>query len=739
MLRQLVAMLIVVAVAGITASAPMLERRVPPPPALARADFAHLPLAFEPNAGQSDARVRYLAHSPAGLLFFTPGEVVLVLKAPPSDTRPEVGLPAAGTAGPVLRVRFIGANVQGALVAGETLPGRVNYFVGNSPTQWHSGLPTYAQLTYANLFPGVTLAYAGGGGALEGTYTVAPGTDPAQIRWRYEGAEAVTLGAGGNLQIRLLAAQGLLTERAPVAWQDLNGQRVSVAARYTVAPDGSFGFALGAYDRTQPLVIDPTLTYSTYLGGGDWDNAQGITVDAAGSAYVTGWTWSTAFPLQDPVQGTQAGYTDAFVTKFSPSGQALVYSTYLGGANLDSAYHIAVDAAGSAYVSGSTWSNNFPLQSPFQSTNAGADDAFVTKLSPSGAALVYSTYLGGSDQDDGSGIGVDAAGNAYVSGWTYSTNFPLQNPFQSTNAGSLDAFVTKFSSSGQALVYSTYLGGTGSEYGKSIAVDAAGSAYVAGQTASANFPLQRPFQGIYGGGLDAFVTKFSASGKALVYSTYLGGSNLDDGTGIAVDAVSSAYVTGDTYSANFPLQSPFQSRNAGTYDAFVTKLDPSGAALGYSTYLGGTRSDGSQGIAVDSAGSAYVAGQTTSADFPLQDPIQGAYGGVGDAFVTKLSSSGTELAYSTYLGGTGDDQGHGIAVDAAGSAYVTGETYSIDFPLQNPFQSTYGGGSYDAFVAKVSQPLATPTAAPTLTPTATATVTSHTLYCPFLAFNASQP
>jgi hypothetical protein len=722
MQRQFLALLLVLLLA---AAAPLAA-----PPAPTRPDFARLPLAFEPNAGQSDTQVRFLAHSSAGVLFFTADEVVLALKAPVSGTLPAAGEPAAHTAAPavpppVLRLHFIGANAAAALAGDDALPGRVNYFLGNDPARWHTDIPTYARLTYHDLYPSIDLDYTGDAGEIKGTYTLAPGADPARIRWRYEGASAVSLSVDGSLRIELGPEAGSVMEETPVAWQEIDGRRVSVDARYVIAADGSLSFALGRYDRTRPLVIDPVLVvYSTYLGGSDYDEAYGIAVDAAGSAYVTGLSASTNFPLQSPFQGTFGGGAyDVFVTKFSPSGTTLVYSTYLGGSGEDQSKGISVDAAGSAYVTGSTSSTNFPLQSPFQGTfGGGVYDVFVTKFSPSGTALVYSTYLGGSGDDNGGGIAVDSAGSAYVAGTTDSTNFPLQNPFQGTFGGNLDAFVAKFSSNGAALVYSTYLGGSDNEIGRGVAVDGAGSAYTTGDTWSNNFPLQNPFQGTPAGGRDTFVTKFSASGMALAYSTYLGGAGYDQGYCIAVDSAGNAYIAGVTDSTNFPLQNPFQGTNAGGTDAFVTKFSTSGTTLVYSTYLGGAGGDNISGIEVGSAGNAYVAGATNSTNFPLQDPFQGTNAGSTDTFLTKFSASGQALVYSTYFGGSGDEGSEGVAVDSAGSAYVTGHTTSTSFPLQNPFQGGFGGGYDDAFVTKFSQ-LATPTPTPTSTSTPSPTVT----------------
>jgi hypothetical protein len=455
----------------------------------------------------------------------------------------------------------------------------------------------------------------------------------------------------------------------------------------------------------RPTVNGPLLLYSTYLGGNADDWGRGVAVDGAGNVYVTGWTWSPDLPLLNPLQPALNGPQDAFVAKFSPAG-ALIYSTYLGGSGNDRALSIAVDGAGNAYVSGNTNSTDFPLRNPFQATYGGGfNDAFAVKLSPDGAALVYSTYLGGSGSDFGIGNAIDGAGSAHLTGITDSTNFPLQNPFQSANPGG-GTFVTKLSASGSALVYSTYLGGAGGDTARSVTVDGAGSAYVLGWTNSTDFPLQNPFQPTYGGGVwDAFVTKFNPAGTALAYSTYLGGSGADfGGDGLVVDGAGNATVTGATQSTNFPTHNPFQPAfGGGTQDAFVTKLSASGLALVYSTYLGGSGDEWALDAALDSAGRLSVSGETGSPNFPLQSPLQSAYGGgSSDGFLTQFNAASSALLFSTYFGGGGQDQARSVALDNAGNANFTGITASTDFPLRSPIRPAYAGGAHDGYVARIS-------------------------------------
>jgi Beta-propeller repeat len=417
---------------------------------------------------------------------------------------------------------------------------------------------------------------------------------------------------------------------------------------------------------------------------------------------VTGYTNSTNFPTSNPLQPTNHSFYNAFVAAIDPTGATLLYSTYLGGSGGDFGYGIAVDSADNAYVTGQTSSTDFPTSSPLQPTNHGGWDAFVAALDPTGATLLYSTYLGGSGDDHGQGIAVDNVGNAYVTGVTNSTDFPTANPLQPTYGGGFyDAFVAAIDPTGATLLYSTYLGGSSGDSGQGIAVDSFGDAYVTGHTLSTDFPTSNPLQPTNHGDYDAFVAALDPTGATLLYSTYLGGSSGDSGQGIAVDSFGDAYVTGHTFSTNFPTSNPLQPTNHGNTDAFVAALDPTGQTLLYSTYLGGSSYDEGYGIAVDSAGNAYVTGYTLSTDFPTSNPLQPTNHGSDDAFVAAIDATGATLLYSSYLGGGSDDIGRGIAVDSAGNAYVTGYTQSTDFPTSNPLQPT-NHGIYDAFVAKIA-------------------------------------
>jgi hypothetical protein len=696
--------------------------------------YGQLPLSFEANQGQTASEVKFLARGSGYALFLTPGEAVLTLQKPkapeaaplrPGPAGVKGRLSVSGAQAPlrseappmIVRLKLVGANPNPTITGMDELPGRVNYLRGNDPQQWHTNLPTYGKVKYAQAYPGIDLLYYGNPRQLEHDFVVAPGADPSVIAMEVEGPGPACLDSRGDLV--WVTAAGEVRLQEPRIYQEVAGRRREVAGGYAVGSGRRVGFRVGAYDARRPLVIDPVLVYATYLGGSGDDWGLGIAVDAAGNAYVTGLTTSSDFPgtTGSPVQPHFAGRYDAFVAKLNAAGTALVYATYLGGnGDTNHGSGIAVDAAGNAYVTGWTDSADFPgtVGSPIQPSYRGtfpSANAFVAKLNADGSALLYATYLSGNTGGSGgSGIAVDAAGNAYVTGSTSSTDFPLAgSPFQSSLPGSGSAFVAKLNAEGSALLYSTYLGGSVSEEGEAIAVDVAGNAYVTGQTGSPDFPgtAGSPIQPRFGGGeWDGFVAKLNAAGSALVYATYLGGNGNDDyGSGIAVDAAGNAYVTGYTDSTDFPLAAnPIQSSLGGGADAFVAKINPAGSALVYSTYLGGNGRDWGDAIAVDAAGNAYVTGYTDSTDFPLAgSPLQSSFdGGGGDAFVAKLNAAGSALAYATYLGGNGYDEGLGIAVDAAGNAYVTGETSSPNFSgtASSPLQPTLHS-QQDAFVAKI--------------------------------------
>ena len=699
------------------------------------ARFASLPLSFELNRGQTDRRVKFLARGQAYTLFLTADEAVLALRKPSAERNskletgnskldrrtpnPESRIPA------LLRLKLVGADPSAPVMGEGELPGQSNYFLGKDPRAWHTHIPTYAKVRYRSLYPGVDLVYYGHQGQLENDFELAPGVDPSRISLQVEGADGMKVDAAGDLVLE--AGGGDVRLRQPLAYQPSGGGKRWVTARYVLHSGNRVGWEVKGYDRRRPLIIDPVLNYSTYLGGKGGDVAFGIAVDSSGDAYLAGSTNSTDFPTKNGKQTSSSGSGDAFVAKLNSSGSALVYSTYLGGSGADLAMAIAV-SAGDAFVTGSTTSEDFPTApavsststGPFQAVYGGNTDAFVTQLNSTGDGLVYSSYLGGSGADFGQGVAVDASGNAYVTGSTQSANFPTVNPLQAGSGGSSDVFVAKVNFPGTALLYSTFLGGTKPDIGMSIKVDSSGNAYITGYTFSSNFPTLNPLQGSNAGNVNAIVAEVDAAGSALVFSTYLGGSTDDRGLGIALDASGNIYVTGVSQSTDFPTTpNALQISNRGQSDAFVSKLNSTGSTLTYSTLLGGSGADQGNAIAVDSSGDAFVTGFTQSSDFPTANAVQGVMGISGgstcgstacfDAFVSKLNPSGTALVYSTYLGGNGADFGQGIALDSSGNAYVAGSTLSANFPVLSNFSDVAGayqgalaGSAGNAFAAMIN-------------------------------------
>ncbi|WP_164779778.1 DUF7507 domain-containing protein [Paenibacillus kobensis] len=664
-----------------------------------KAVYGQLPLTFTPNAGQVRDEIRYVSNHPGCKIGFLSDSVQFLWCSPDRSE------------GMSLLLQFCGANSavepKGELEHTE----KVHYFLGNDPSKWMTDLATYKGMIYREPWPGIDLHFYGDGEKLKYDIIVRPGARLDDIRFVYSGADGLTLDEDGHLRIH--TAYGELMEERPVSYQYMEGSKVQVESRFILHEGqgaGTYGFEVGrGYNPDLPLVIDPALFYSTYLGGSDADAGLSIAADNEGNAYVTGQTLSFDFPIAGGAfqPGFDASST-AFVTKLNPFGTAIIYSTFLGGSSADQGNGIAVDPFGNAYVTGQTLSPNFPTTpNAFQPFSLGNQDAFVTKLSSNGNSLIYSTFLGGQGVDAGVGIAIDSEGNAYVTGSTSSIDFPVTpSAFQPGLAGNLeDAFVTKLNADGTGLQYSTFLGGFGVDEALGIAVDGSGNAYVAGFTTSFDFPTTPgAFQIFLNGVIAAFVSKLNFNGSELLFSTYLGGSGDDEARGIAVDEFGQAYVAGRTTSPDFPTT--FQSfqpfYNGGSSDAFVTKLSPEGNYLVYSTFLGGSESDAANGIAVRS-GLAYVAGNTGSFNFPVTpDAIQHFTEG-GDGFLTQLNIDGASLIFSTFIGGSSNDADNAIAVDSSSNVYLTGQTFSTNFPVTPPnvVQPFLRGGG-DAFVMKFS-------------------------------------
>ncbi len=735
--------------------------------------YGNLPLSFEPNEGQSDPRVKFLARGGGYTLFLTDGEAVLALRTANTGTQPNRIAHQA-----VVQMKLVGANPKPVVSGMDEQPGKADYFIGNDPKKWKTDVPNYARVQYQDVYPGVDLIYYGKQGQLEYDFLVAPGTDPKAITLDVEPGP---VGAGrersGHVHPRIDRNGDLVVEvsggeirfHKPVAYQDVaavSGQskiqeRKFIAAGYVLKSKNHVGIRLGPHDAAQPLVIDPVVWYSSYLGGSSNDQASGVVVDSAGDVYVTGFTTSSDFSrlspasVLDPCRGRcgKGSNYDAFVTKIDASGKALVYSTYLGGSSEDQGNGIAVDNSGNAYVTGATISADFPRVNQIPGACLGSCgtgtnfDAFVTKINAAGSSVVYSSLVGGSS-DDGNeyngtffaGIAVDGSGDAYLTGTTFSTDFPRVNEIPDACLGSCgqgtaqDVFVTKINAAGSALVYSSYLGSSGSDLAFGIAVDSSENVYLAGLTLSSDFPrvnqIPGACQGDCGNSLnyDAYVTKINAAGSALVYSSYIGGSQNDSARGIAVDASGNVYLAGSSGSTDFPVMNQIPGVCAqNACGGFATKVNAAGDALVYSSRFGGSYATQAHAIAVDGQGNVYITGETQSSDFPLVNPILGACrgscgtGNNRDGFVTKIDAAGDALVYSSYVGGSGDDDGGAlvcnasVAVDSSQNAYLSGCTLSTDFPrgrleIAAPLSipgacngSCGSGGFADAFVMKISK------------------------------------
>jgi hypothetical protein len=606
-----------------------------------------------------------------------------------------------------LDLKLIGAREDSVGEGADPQPGRSNYFLGNDPTKWRRSVPHYSRVRYAGIYSGIDLIYHEGNGELEFDFVVQPGASPQSIRIGVSGTERMQIEEEGHLLLETGDTQFRIQK--PRIYQDKDGKRTEIAGGLERDPrdPNVVTFRVGRYDQSLPLVIDPQLVYSTYLGGSGTESSKAIGLDAAGNICVGGTTASLNFPIRNAYQPVQGGGSfDAFVTKFNADGSALIYSTYLGGNGaFDDIYGMWVDPDGNTYLVGSTTSSNFPTVNPIQATYAGNTDGWVAKLSPDGSQLLYSTYLGGSQADPLFDVVVDGGGNAYIAGRTVSTNYPTKDPIQPVHAGGYDdAVVLKINASGSALVWSTYLGGDGSDEARGIAINAAGEVYVTGDTRSAGFPTVNALQPVKSGDADAFVTKISADGQSILYSTFLGGEGTDESFGlklIALDPAGNICVAGNTYSTDFPTVNPVQSGPSGESDAFVAKIKADGSALVYSTYLGSSAYDDAFSITVDRWGNAHVVGESLGSNFPILNAYQTTFGGTSDAVVVEIDPLGN-LIYSTYLGGSNNERANDIVLDANGDPYFTGQVWSTNFPTVNPYQA-HLKGPQDAFVAKFTE------------------------------------
>ncbi|WP_176444877.1 SBBP repeat-containing protein [Paenibacillus herberti] len=656
---------------------------------------------FEQNIGQTNPEAAYVLKGFDSAFYFTPAYMAMTFSRRIKKDNKTFSLPVSNEwEAWGLRMRFAEARPDVAPEGLDPQKAVTHYYRGNDPSKWFTDVPTFGRISYSDIYPGIDLVFYINNGSLEFDFIVSAGADAANIALEFEGSDRIEVEEDGHLLV--VTNRQPIRLKPPFIYQDNKSRKVG--GGYVKLSNTRIAIQVEEeYDRSAPLIIDPVLTYSTYLGGSATTDAFGIGLDASGNAYVTGLTTSLDFPTQIPFQSTYAGgANDAFVTKLAPSGSTLIYSTYLGGTGDDQGRGIAVDFSGNAYVTGSTTSTDFPVANAFQGVAPGTTNAFVTKFDASGGTLAYSTYLGGVNQDAGLGIAVDSAGSAYVTGLTTSPDFPTLNAYQPTPIAIANAFLTKFSPAGNTLVYSTYFGGNiqiSAAEGAGVAVDTSGQAYLTGFT-SGNLTLVNPLQPVFGGGSeDAFIAKFDASGANVIYSTYLGGSSQELSQGITVDLAQNVSVVGLTSSTNFPTFNPVQAALGGGNDFFVTKINASGTGFIFSTYLGGSQDDNGFGITTDTFGNVYVTGDSASPDFPLANPLQSTLMGTADAVIIKFNPTGA-LIYSTFLGGNGGDVGQAIAASPSGSAYVAGGTTSTDFPVVNPFQADLPG-SPSGFVSQL--------------------------------------
>jgi hypothetical protein len=700
--------------------------------------YGKLPMSFEANQGQTDSQVKFLARGAGYTLFLTGEEAVLALRdAPPrhlkiGEEANEDAVRNLGAYGEsVVRMRLLGARSGAAVTGFDPQSGTANYFRGQDPKNWHAGVPIYSRVRYNAVYPGVDLIYYGNQGQLEYDFAVAPQADASAIALDFSGDRGLKVDAKSGDLLVAAGSQELRFHR-PVAYQMNGGQKQLVSAGYAVAGNRAH-FELGSYDHSRELVIDPTLSYSTYLGGSADDYGNALAVDNSGNVYVTGYTASVNFPIvagyQTQCGGSCAGGTsDAFVTKINSGGTALTYSTYLGGSANDYGNGIAIDSSGNAYIVGQTFSSDFPTTAGSYMTSCGSTCsvgfAFVTKLNSSGSALSYSTYLGGQTLSQGNAIALDSSNNAYITGYTRALDFPITSGVFQPTCGSCslsftDVFITKFNSSGSSLIYSSFLGGNNADVGYGLVLDSSQNVYITGYTISTNFPTTPgAYQTTIGAQTAAFITKINSGATAMLYSTYLGGSGTGSnacaacGSGITVTSSGNAVVAGLTWETNFPTTSgSYQTTyGGGFHDAFVTEMNSSGSALVYSTYLGGSLDDGATAIVQDSTGNLYIRGNTFSSNYPVspgsyQQKQAGSGGTTSDAFVSVLNNKLVKLLYSTYLGGTQSEYGLATQNIALGtgttpSFYVTGNTKSTNFPTVAGSYQTANAGKNDAFISR---------------------------------------
>ncbi|UCG03244.1 MAG: right-handed parallel beta-helix repeat-containing protein [Candidatus Heimdallarchaeota archaeon] len=666
---------------------------------------------FLENKGQKNEAVYYYAESSQMGVGFSISEIRFIISITDDlekDNPQEELLTGKKPTYTSFTLELLGSN-EVIPIAQDPTGSFSNFFYGSDEIRWAISSPYYDKIVYYNIYEKIDLVYMLKKGQLKYEFFVHPGGNVKDIRLHWTGPISLELlNAGINIKVHCDDMTDSLSEVSfidtkPIFFQSFERKNPILGSFEFLGPT-TYGFSLPWYDLTEILIIDPTLSYSTYVSGNNHDIGKGITIDGAGNAYVTGYTFSSNFPTKNAYDATGGGNPydrDVFVFKLNSTGNGLIYSTYVSGNNDDYGIGIAIDGMGNAYVGGDTLSTDFPTVNPYNATGGGNQsyrDVFVFKLNSTGNGLDYSTYVVGNNDDFFKKIAIDSLGNAYVTGHTFSTNFPAINAYNATGDGNpsyRDAFVFKLNSTGNGLLYSTYVGGSNNDWVNGIAIDEVGTAYVTGTTYSTDFPTVNAYNATGDGKVgtaDAFVFKLNNTGTSLFYSTYVSGSNYDTGVGIAIDGVGNAYITGETTSTDFPTMNAYNASHSGAFnDIIVFKLNGTGNGLVYSTYVGGNNDDRGLDITIDSSGNAYITGYSYSTDFPTVNAYNDTGDGstsYSDVIVFELNSTGNGLTYATYVSGSNSDWGHSIAIDSSGSVYITGQTYSTDFPTVNAYNST---------------------------------------------------
>ena len=674
----------------------------------------NIPLYFIQNKGQVNKKVLFYSKTPGYTLWLTKEGLVFdsVKTNRPGPKLEWKKSNKESISRDITRMFFVGSNKNPEVISLATQQLKVNSIKGNNRSKWFGNIPTTASVLYKDLYSNIDLKIYGNGNQIEYDWIIHPGGDPGDIQFEFKNLKGSRIISGGDLEIS--TSIGRMAHKKPVAFQAGSEKKSQIPAEFIEIGNNRFGFHTGEFNRSEVLVIDPLiLQYSSYIGSTFVDQLREVESDDNGIAFIVGFTYGSDFPVHNEYSGTLT-LADIIVMQvdMNQSGvSSLLYCSYFGGSNLDFGYDIAIDNYGCCYITGMTASGDFPSLNSLRSYS-GNWDAFAAKFDPSqsGAnSLIWSTCMGGSDYDEGRGIKVNLNGEVYLIGVTESIDFPAFFGYQMTYQGGWDIFFVKFqiSDSGiSAYDYSTYLGGTGYDYGLDIDVDSGGNAYISGYSTSSNFPALNQYQGLQGG-TDIIITKFDPSQRgvpSLLYSTYLGGSGDDEGHGITADDNGVVHVTGSTESTDFPLINPFQGDQTGN-DAFLAKVDTNSSgtsSLQYSSYLGGNGGETGRSLDTDLRGYIYISGITNSSDFPLINNIQGYQGG-SDAFLSKFDTrlaGSSSLLLSTCVGGSSLDYAMGISVDTNYNIYITGFTTSSDFPLLNPYQNSYQGND-DGFLSKL--------------------------------------